>query len=228
MKKNKFYAVKTGRKTGIFLTWDECLKQVDKYPDALYKSFKTESEAQDYLDDKTITNNFVKGSTKTITKDTDKVNKEVQQKVNSLKDHQAIAFVDGSYMEDKNDFKMVGFGIVIIYNNQTTKLNGVVKDLELMQYRNVTGEIYAAQNAIAWAINNNVKELTIYYDYEGIRSWALKKWQANNILTTSYSAFIDEHKAKIKLKFEKVLAHSGIIYNEMVDELAKEAIERSK
>ena len=39
MAKKKFYAVKQGRKTGLFLTWDDCRKQVMGYPGAIYKSF---------------------------------------------------------------------------------------------------------------------------------------------------------------------------------------------
>ena len=36
----KFYAVKQGRKTGIFTSWDEAKAQVDGYSGAVYKSFK--------------------------------------------------------------------------------------------------------------------------------------------------------------------------------------------
>ena len=43
MAKKKFYAVRQGRKTGMFLTWDECKKQVMGYPGAIYKSFGTEA-----------------------------------------------------------------------------------------------------------------------------------------------------------------------------------------
>jgi ribonuclease HI len=46
MKKQKFYVVWTGRNTGIFDTWEECLKQVDKFDEARYKSFKTLDEAE--------------------------------------------------------------------------------------------------------------------------------------------------------------------------------------
>ena len=46
MAKKKFYAVRQGRKTGMFLTWDECKKQVMGYPGAIYKSFGTEAEAK--------------------------------------------------------------------------------------------------------------------------------------------------------------------------------------
>ena len=43
MAKKKFYAVRQGRKIGMFLTWDECKKQVMGYPGAIYKSFGTEA-----------------------------------------------------------------------------------------------------------------------------------------------------------------------------------------
>lgn len=49
MAKKKFYAVRQGRKTGMFLTWDECKKQVMGYPGAIYKSFGTKEEAEEYL-----------------------------------------------------------------------------------------------------------------------------------------------------------------------------------
>jgi len=48
----KFYAVKSGRETGIFNSWDECLKQVEGFSGAVYKSFKTKKQAEDYLSEK--------------------------------------------------------------------------------------------------------------------------------------------------------------------------------
>lgn len=39
--KPKFYVVWKGRKTGVFESWDECFTQIHKFPDAVYKSFKT-------------------------------------------------------------------------------------------------------------------------------------------------------------------------------------------
>lgn len=46
MKKQKYYVVWKGRNTGIFDSWEECLKQVDKFEEALYKSFPTREEAE--------------------------------------------------------------------------------------------------------------------------------------------------------------------------------------
>ena len=42
----KYYVVWNGRKTGIFKTWDECKKQIHRYPDAKYKSFKNLDDAK--------------------------------------------------------------------------------------------------------------------------------------------------------------------------------------
>ena len=36
----KYYAVKAGRNTGIFETWDEAKEEVHGFKNAIYKSFK--------------------------------------------------------------------------------------------------------------------------------------------------------------------------------------------
>ena len=50
----KFYAVANGRQKGIFRTWEECKKQVHKYPQAKFKSFKLKKDAENYLKNNTL------------------------------------------------------------------------------------------------------------------------------------------------------------------------------
>ena len=45
----KFYAVKRGRKTGLFTVWAECAAQVKGFQGAVYKGFMTEEEARVWL-----------------------------------------------------------------------------------------------------------------------------------------------------------------------------------
>jgi ribonuclease H len=45
----KFYAVKRGRKTGLFTVWAECAAQVKGFQGAVYKGFMTENEARAWL-----------------------------------------------------------------------------------------------------------------------------------------------------------------------------------
>jgi len=47
-----FYAVKVGRKPGVYLSWPECLAQVKKYPNYVIQKFKSEEEAWRYLNGK--------------------------------------------------------------------------------------------------------------------------------------------------------------------------------
>ena len=46
---SKFYAVKKGRKPGIYKTWPDAQKQVAGFSGAQFKSFMTEQEARDFI-----------------------------------------------------------------------------------------------------------------------------------------------------------------------------------
>jgi hypothetical protein len=45
----KFYAVKKGRKTGVYTTWKSCEEQIVDFEGALYKTFPTRRAANQYL-----------------------------------------------------------------------------------------------------------------------------------------------------------------------------------
>jgi ribonuclease HI len=45
----KFYSVVRGHIPGIYITWGEAKTQIDEYPGAVYKSFKTRPEAEKYM-----------------------------------------------------------------------------------------------------------------------------------------------------------------------------------
>lgn len=52
--KGAFYAVKVGRKTGVFTTWEECEAQVKGFSGAEYKKFETMKEAETFLDQASV------------------------------------------------------------------------------------------------------------------------------------------------------------------------------
>lgn len=70
----KYYAVKVGKTPGIYNTWDECKSMVHGYPGAVYKSFSSRAEAEQFIgaEEKTETlpknYAFVDGSYNTVTK----------------------------------------------------------------------------------------------------------------------------------------------------------------
>ncbi len=52
-----YYAVKKGIEPGVYTSWEECNKQIDGFSGAEYKKFKTEAEATEYMNTKTIVTN---------------------------------------------------------------------------------------------------------------------------------------------------------------------------
>ncbi|XP_062981185.1 ribonuclease H1 [Elgaria multicarinata webbii] len=44
-----FYAVRKGRRTGVYRTWEECREQVDRYQYASFKKFATEEDAWAFI-----------------------------------------------------------------------------------------------------------------------------------------------------------------------------------
>lgn len=192
---SKYYAVKKGRQTGIFSSWSECELQVKGFKGALYKSFTSMTEAQEYLKD-----------ISTTTVDNDGL----------------IAYVDGSYNQKTKEY---GYGCVILHGQVViAKFYGKGNHVNYVSMRNVAGEIAGAHRAIEYAIEHHYPLICIYYDYEGIEKWANHIWKANKPGTIAYQQFIQESRQQIQIQFYKVLAHSGDFYNEMADTLAKKAV----
>lgn len=194
MAKKKIYAVRKGKTTGIFYSWDECSASVNGYPGAEYKSFTTKEEANSYLG-----NSAPSSTESTLT-----------------------AYVDGSF--DPSIGKYAFGCILLTPDGEIIRESGNGQDPESLAIRNVAGEMLGAMYAVQWAINHGYPSLTIYYDYEGIAKWAQGDWKAKNKRTQQYAEFMNGKRSYIQLSFQKVKAHSGDHYNEEVDKLAKSAL----
>ncbi|MFI3114923.1 MAG: ribonuclease H family protein [Clostridia bacterium] len=191
----KFYAVRNGRKAGIFGSWDECKKQIDGFSGAVYKSFKTKTEAEAFLNVGKIDENEVFDG--------------------------VVAYVDGSYDKKTHQFS---YGVIILKDGEEHEFCEKFDDPELADMRNVSGEIKGAEFAMQYCIDNGIKSIKIYYDYEGVSRWCLGEWKTNKDGTKAYKAFYDSIKNDLKVHFIKVKSHSGDKYNDVADYLAKKAL----
>ena len=88
---------------------------------------------------------------------------------------------------------------------------------------NVAGEILGSELAMQEAVRRGVGKLTIFHDYQGIASWCLGEWKANKEGTIAYKRYYDSLKGQIDISFRKVKGHSGDVWNDRADELARAA-----
>lgn len=269
MAKVKFYGVRKGRKIGVFESWEDTIKYVNKYSGAEYKSFKTHNEAQNYVNSvsKKKKNNIKKQTKQTNNNDktevkikTKEVNKKeviksikkvtekpkqleknkinLEQEQNQLKQKQLFVdynkeisqvspsafidvYVDGSYQSSTNS---IGYGIVFILSNTfMLKDCGRIPTKETST-RNVFGEIYAVIRAIQMAVANDIENIRVHYDYEGLEKWITGEWKSKVPISKYYIEYFNQQvliDKKVNVIFKKVSAHSGNFGNDIADELAK-------
>ena len=211
---SKYYSVYKG-KSGtpmILRSWDECKSEVVGCKGAIYKSFKTEKEAIEFL----ALNS--EGKVDRLNKKKETSNEEEIALLNSG----LVIYVDGSFSLEKSNYS---YGLIAIYNGEEVYEDcGVGEDQDAVALRNVAGEVLGSLKAIDYAIENGYKEVTIVFDYQGVESWAIGTWKRNKKLTQNYYEQVQIKKEKIKIVFKKVKGHSGDKYNDIADKLAKKAL----
>lgn len=190
----KYYAVRSGRQTGIFESWDECKRQVTGFKGAAFKGFEKREDAEMFMTGQNGSDSGPRSGA-------------------------VMAYVDGSY---NIRTKVFSYGAVI-FDNGEVKMNEAFSDEELAQMRNVAGEIKGAMAAMSYCVEHGKTKLDLYYDYAGIEKWCTGEWKTNKRGTIEYKAFYESVRDKLDVRFVKVKGHSGDKYNDMADRLAKDA-----
>ena len=191
----KFYAVRRGKKRGIYTSWEECKENIGGFKRAEFKGFMTLEDAQAYMG--------------------------LESSETEPRKDAAVAYVDGSF---DITTKRYSYGMVILYNGTETTFCEAFDDPELAEMRNVAGEIQGAMEAMLYCVGNDIKALDIYYDYAGIEHWCTGAWKTNKPGTIHYKEYYDWMKQRLDIRFVKVKGHSGDKYNDMADRLAKSAL----
>lgn len=207
MAKKNFYAVRVGKTPGIYKTWAECQANVTGFPGATFKGFETLAEAED----------FMGGAVENV----EKPAADTSVGVDNLPE--VYAFTDGSFNVATGVY---GFGGFLHYSEDADdiEIRGNGNDPEEAVSRNVAGEVHGAVAAMQKAVELGLKEMTLFYDYEGIEKWPLRMWKTNKKISMFYVEEYDKVKDILKVNFVHVKAHTGIPGNEAADRMAKEEV----
>lgn len=236
-----YYAVQKGRHPGVYENWSDCQREVTGAAGAVFKKFKTRAEAEAFVkadgydlqlpfdDPEASAPSSAAASTRTTVVPkgplfhsvSDVTREDVMQELSEVTT-EALAYVDGSFNLSTGVY---GYGGVLLCRDGSARpLQGHGRDETLRTMRNVAGEIHGSMAAIQAAADAGIASITIFYDYMGIEMWANGQWKTNKEGTRAYKAFIDQIRPRIEIRFQKVAAHTGVRFNELVDQLAKASV----
>ena len=217
----KYYAVINGhaKEPVILESWEACKKEVTGAKGVKFKSFTTLVEAQEFIS--LHEEHGEAPATVRKKKKPEKIESPVINKEPHVKTSDEITiYVDGSYELSSERY---AYGLVAVSSGEEIYTDKKAFKSEFSTMRNVAGEVLGAVTAMKYAKEAGYQKLKLYFDYQGIESWALGTWKRNNKLTQGYHEFYKEIKSDLQVKFIKVKGHSGDQFNDRADELAKSA-----
>lgn len=140
-------------------------------------------------------------------------------------------YVDGSYNPQTAHW---GGGAAILDDEETEVLHTIqVTDFDSNGSRQINGELASSIMSLEYVLNHSDrfedKRITIYYDYLGIEKWATGEWSARKDVSRDYSIRVKNLMLALKVmhqievSFHKVKAHSSDKYNDLADQLSKDA-----
>ena len=205
-----YYAVKVGREKGIYNSWADCQKQVQGYPNAVFKKFPLKSEAEKFLHGDSLA---------ALKKDVQAGNLNVDVG-HVLNPDEYYVYTDGSYSES-----IYAWAFAVVYAGEVIHQDyGVGTDEDASKTRNIAGELTAVMRACIWCKGKGLKNIILRHDLQGAATWARGEWKRNNMVTEKYYEFMQKYVKVGFIRFEHVRGHTGEQYNELVDKLAKKAI----
>ena len=213
----RFYAVKRGRKTGLYTVWAECAAQVKGFQGAVYKGFMTEEEARAWL-----------GGADARTEQT---RAAAEMAAPSAPDADYIIHTDGSCL--RNPGGAGGWAAVI-----ETTATGAVEEKSggAPETTNNRMELTAALMALS-AVPEGAR-VALYTDSQYLKNaftkfwlpaWKKRGWKKADgepVLNQDLWVQLDAAFAARQVQFHWVKGHAGNPRNERCDVLARAEAEK--
>lgn len=240
---SKLYAVRRGRKNGIFNTWNECKKQTHGYSNAEYKSFNTQDEVKAYLNGKSI--KIVSNKRKPKRHNSlEQYQAKLLNEINSGK-YYAIIYTDGGCRYSSTDSK----GHHTLQSDDKSAWAYLIewRDLKEKKQQDYDGiaqygvshsemEVTAMAKAIQGLINLGFQEKPLLFVSDSkyvvnsfnkgwLANWEQKGWKKDLKQKDLWQQIARDFRHFKNCQFRWCKGHSGIPGNEFVDEYVNKCMD---
>ncbi len=226
-----YYAVRVGRNPGIYHTWDECQKQVNKYSGAQFKKFASENEAKAFLKN-TTSNNIIKS--------VDKVSSItiINDNMFDITTNVVIAFIDGACRNNQNrELARGSYGVVfpkypefnsarLLEGEKQTNIRAEYSALLLclqqvdkmkLKFKKIIIRVYSDSDTLVKTINQYLPQ------------WKRNNFKDNTIKNRDLVDKIDEEIRKRIVRISHIYGHQKgddyyAVNNRAVDELCNRVL----
>lgn len=213
------YAVRRGRKQGLFASWSECQQQVSGFSGAEFRKFADRERAQEWVDGE---------------KPRQQQQEEEEEKTN--KKRKFIVYCDGACRANGNA-KKARASIGVWFGSESDERNvSCVLPTEL-PHTNQTAELFAAITTLEAVPRDEA--VTIRTDSMYVinsatkwrQRWIDKKWSPqlglkNHALLRQLSDLLDARS--VPIEWQHVRGHRGEPGNEAADRLANQALDKTE
>ena len=151
-----YYVVHKGRKPGIYSSWLDCKKQIDKFEGAIFKKFIIEEEAKKFLEEGFGPNKKPKIIQRR--ENDDKKHKDLIQDEEDNENEKIFIYTDGSCIKFKNNISKAGFGIYIPEKN--IKVSSPLLNQKITNNR---AELTAIIESIKYLDENDLQKKNMYF-----------------------------------------------------------------
>lgn len=244
--KRKFYAVRRGRRTGIFESWDETRRQVDRFEGCEHKSFATRDEAERYLRGELQGQTLAREVRPALARQTARQATQVPPSIPSssstptpttttTSSSSTTIHIDGSALSNGSHNPRAGIGVFFSLSDPRNLSEPLPSHLG--PHTNNRAELYAAYRALEITKDAGHQKIVLKTDskytiqiftewLEGWKSRGMKRADGKPVenvdVITMVERLIDEHRSNgTQVHWEWVRGHANDPGNEAADALAK-------
>lgn len=225
-----FYAVRVGRTPGVYATWGECQREIEKFPAPQYKKFDTEAEAESFINEgKNPPAKSAGGKIKTTKTASGRQTTPYSRPTTGEAvggSSVPIVFTGGACVNKGRGNPRAGIGV---YWGPNHPLN--VSERLPGRNTNNRAEIYAAVKAAEQARKQGLSELIVKTDShflvnsmtKWVPSWQKKGWKTaagNDVINKEDFEDLIEASKGLMIHWVHVKGPQGAEGNECADKLA--------